>query len=95
MRARDAGSTATAPPAVSLDAELVDVDGVTPGSDARVRVTASLAPDASRAAQLAFVAPDKEGLKLFAPGYQNRKRKDDQTEFWESYFKFKNSTKPQ
>ena len=45
--------------------------------------------------QLAFVAPDKEGLKLFAPGYQNRKRKDDQTEFWESYFKFKNSTKPQ
>ena len=69
MRARDAGSTATAPPAVSLDAELVDVDGVTPGSDARVRVTASLAPDASRAAQLRGVDLAWHGVERLDPAW--------------------------
>ncbi len=69
MRARDAGSTATAPPAVSLDAELVDVDGVTPGSDARVRVTASLAPDASRAARLRGVDLAWHGVERLDPAW--------------------------
>lgn len=43
--------------------------------------------------QLSFSAPDPEGRKLFAPGMAYRRRKDDESDYWESYFKFKNATK--
>ena len=43
--------------------------------------------------QINSFSGDPEGRKLFAPGMAYRRRKDDELDYWESYFKFKNATK--